>query len=358
MRMSAAGRQPITISRAELYQAVWAEPMRRLAAKFAISPQRLAKICEQLEIPVPPRGEWGKLPDATNKPALKAPGRSIAETITITSTHAKLTPGGRTKSYDGTNAPVEFVHPAITDWLASSEFLARRPYARSLGKEETVTKYRKELCFLDRLFHAAEKKGLWPVMSDFDRIQFQSQGERINCVLSQRKAYVQNGALRQFKRTSELIFQVNHSLPPRLGGLLKWAEQKDGQLEKHIGAIVDALLECVPVIAEDRVRSEAEAERRRDQALKAEREAQHLRREHLRRQALLVMAERHRSAQALQELIVRMEREAEDTSHVVDGQTITDWLAWARRQLVLSDPLSKGIANLFEEVAASAHAKD
>jgi len=47
-------------TRQELYDLVWSEPMRDLAAKFSISDRGLAKACAAADIPVPERGYWNK----------------------------------------------------------------------------------------------------------------------------------------------------------------------------------------------------------------------------------------------------------------------------------------------------------
>ncbi|MBX9828024.1 MAG: hypothetical protein K2Y27_23905 [Xanthobacteraceae bacterium] len=57
---------PVTVTREELYQQVWSVPMQRLAAQYCISGNGLAKICDRLDIPYPPRGYWNK--KAAGKP--------------------------------------------------------------------------------------------------------------------------------------------------------------------------------------------------------------------------------------------------------------------------------------------------
>lgn len=52
--------QPTTITREELYDAVWTRPMSRLAEDYGISGNGLAKICDREDIPYPPRGYWAK----------------------------------------------------------------------------------------------------------------------------------------------------------------------------------------------------------------------------------------------------------------------------------------------------------
>ena len=66
----------ITLTREQLYDLVWAEPIQRLAVRFGISDVGLAKNCRSMHIPLPPRGYWARL-NAGQKPAvtrlLKAP---------------------------------------------------------------------------------------------------------------------------------------------------------------------------------------------------------------------------------------------------------------------------------------------
>jgi hypothetical protein len=51
----------MTVTREELYQQVWAEPMIKVAARYEVSSNYLARVCEYLNVPRPPRGFWAKL---------------------------------------------------------------------------------------------------------------------------------------------------------------------------------------------------------------------------------------------------------------------------------------------------------
>ncbi|HVP65837.1 MAG TPA: hypothetical protein VMT17_01085 [Anaeromyxobacteraceae bacterium] len=46
----------MTVSREKLYEQVWAEPMTAVAKQYEVSSNYLARICERLGVPVPPRG--------------------------------------------------------------------------------------------------------------------------------------------------------------------------------------------------------------------------------------------------------------------------------------------------------------
>ena len=50
-----------TLTREQLYDLVWSEPMQRLAKQIGISDVAIAKHCRKLGVPVPERGHWNKL---------------------------------------------------------------------------------------------------------------------------------------------------------------------------------------------------------------------------------------------------------------------------------------------------------
>ncbi|MGE0790093.1 MAG: hypothetical protein AB7S26_30750 [Sandaracinaceae bacterium] len=49
------------VTREHLYEEIWAEPMTTVAKRYGVSSNYLARICERLKVPRPPRGYWAKL---------------------------------------------------------------------------------------------------------------------------------------------------------------------------------------------------------------------------------------------------------------------------------------------------------
>jgi hypothetical protein len=49
-------KQPVVVTRDDLYRQVWETPMSRLGEQYGITGNGLAKICERLKVPYPPRG--------------------------------------------------------------------------------------------------------------------------------------------------------------------------------------------------------------------------------------------------------------------------------------------------------------
>ena len=50
-----------TLSRQQLYDLVWSEPLSRLAKKYCISDNGLRKMCKSMNIPLPSNGYWKKI---------------------------------------------------------------------------------------------------------------------------------------------------------------------------------------------------------------------------------------------------------------------------------------------------------
>lgn len=77
-------QQPETFTREELYERVWSTPIQTLAHELGISGRGLAKICERMEIPVPPRGYWRKLETGKSTPKFRLPPASTDTQLQVT----------------------------------------------------------------------------------------------------------------------------------------------------------------------------------------------------------------------------------------------------------------------------------
>ncbi|MRR07358.1 MAG: hypothetical protein EG828_10530, partial [Deltaproteobacteria bacterium] len=66
-----ANNKDARVSREQLYEEVWAEPMTTVALKYKVSSSFLARICTRLKVPRPQRGYWAMY--ATGKRPRKPP---------------------------------------------------------------------------------------------------------------------------------------------------------------------------------------------------------------------------------------------------------------------------------------------
>lgn len=82
---------PTELTRSELFERVWREPLSKVAAELGVSASGLAKICDRTGIPYPTRGHWAKAragrpppqpvlqpaPDGVSENVPIVPGRSV-----------------------------------------------------------------------------------------------------------------------------------------------------------------------------------------------------------------------------------------------------------------------------------------
>jgi hypothetical protein len=65
--------EKITITRNDLYEMVWKEPMTTLAKRYGISDNGVRKICIKLQIPLPKEGHWMKVKAGKKVKVLSGP---------------------------------------------------------------------------------------------------------------------------------------------------------------------------------------------------------------------------------------------------------------------------------------------
>ena len=159
----------IRLTRAELYQKVWAAPMAAVAKKLALSPWALSKACRRHNIPIPPVGHWARIAigHKVTPPAL-IPDSGGRETVEIyvpewpSSKLAVPTVEGARK----VEIPNVLSHPLILkieELLASAKENDRKLIGPNPGKPPYILVSRQQLPralrILNALFQALENEG-------------------------------------------------------------------------------------------------------------------------------------------------------------------------------------------------------
>lgn len=103
------------VTREELYDAVWAEPMTKLGQRFGVSDVAIKKICVKLKVPRPPPGHWQRVAAGHN--VARTP-LSIAEDGDPTEHEidSSQVSGRRTKVVAAGHPLPEVVIPATLDY--------------------------------------------------------------------------------------------------------------------------------------------------------------------------------------------------------------------------------------------------
>jgi hypothetical protein len=80
-----------TVTREQLYELVWQEPMLRVAERFAVSSSYLARVCTELRVPRPLRGYWAKLEHGKTSPRPPLPPSQAGDALTWRRGEARTT---------------------------------------------------------------------------------------------------------------------------------------------------------------------------------------------------------------------------------------------------------------------------
>tara|TARA_B100000678_G_scaffold264226_1_gene247596 strand:- start:668 stop:1516 length:849 start_codon:yes stop_codon:yes gene_type:complete len=86
------------LTRAELFESIWAEPMGAVAKRYGLTGNGLAKICDRLQIPRPPRSHWTRSASAREpRPDLPPAPIGLSETFALGRRQNRQSPGTRTR---------------------------------------------------------------------------------------------------------------------------------------------------------------------------------------------------------------------------------------------------------------------
>jgi hypothetical protein len=156
------------VTRAELYEAVWAEPMIKLAERFEVSGSYLARVCDSLRVPRPDRGYWakkeaGKTPPRPSLPPIEqgeptewSSGNGVLIRRSGPQQKSQAQQGERKKTHTLLQgAAAHFAHSRMVE---DGEYL--KPYKRYLV-DITASQLglQQALEFANTLFFALEEKG-------------------------------------------------------------------------------------------------------------------------------------------------------------------------------------------------------
>lgn len=158
----AASRTPLEtthrITRHELYDLVWSRPLPQLSAELGISGNALAKICDRVLVPHPPRGYWsaGTGTRRDVRPPLPAAPDDCDEDILISSRRAGSRRG---QSRMSTEARADHIRGAAADMVLASGVgsVTMKAVARRAGISEALA-YRYFPSVLDLLADMARRE--------------------------------------------------------------------------------------------------------------------------------------------------------------------------------------------------------
>jgi len=277
-------KQPVTVSRERLYEQVWEKPMSRLAAAYGISGNGLAKICDRLKIPYPPRGYWAKkaVGQKVVQYRLPEPAGDTPSDVTISPTPPPAPPPQLPKeAEDKLNAARERTkavivperlgrpHAIIAGWIderrRQREDARRDPWrSRRLSEYSFTEMDHRRHRILNSLFKTLEQHGFKVKLGDRREVYFEIERERMDFKLREKQRQVrrpltddekrygfmrERGWVQELQPTDILIFTLETRLVD--GAKHEWRDG-DQSLEAQLPDIISLLLLAGPILKERR----------------------------------------------------------------------------------------------------------
>ena len=377
------------LSRKELYELVWSEPLRILAPRFSISDVALKKACARAEVPTPGLGHWAKKAAGKSMLQVALPARppGMDDGVLIGAGHDYWHSGWTDEELLGPlPPPPEFEEPIER---------VRERIAKTVGKVTVPREVRIWHPMVEGLLkedeQRREQQRASSFLSSWDAPRFDTPFERrrlrvLNTLvlatgMMNGKSSISDHAGRNFQLTvhqRQIAIQLDRLKQPRRRGntansvdadeaklslsilqspgsesiRIAWQDDEQGKLETRVTEIaVQIILTAELQYREGTVRSyewrvqrkaeleEKERERKR-QAERAERERQK-RLEQARIDRLLKSAAAFQQAGAIRKYVEAI-RATQMGSAACSGEELERWSQWALAEAERIDPVVEG----------------
>lgn len=355
----------IRLTRAELYEKVWATPMRTLAKEFGMSDVGLAKVCRRHDIPVPPVGYWRRQETGhkDSRPSLPA-AKNSPEHLDIY-VRERLRP--EFEELAGQVAPQiviasEISHPLV---LRSKKLLERgklNQHGLLISKNGSLShsvvsreQLPRALKVLNALLLTLEERGQpasWPkeegallsVNIDGEAVRFSLSEltDSLPHVLTPTEAnHPWSAPKYDYKPTGRLQLQISN-LPAYRGPIRRtWADGKYQKIENCVGEFIVGLSVAAAAIKKNRLETE-ERHRQREEERKREEEERRIAEEHKRKAELVAeLIGKWEEAERLREFVRAIEKQTAQSDFSDDERNdIQQVVDWTREYADSLDPLS------------------
>lgn len=372
-----------SFSRQELYDLVWSDPMIKLAARYGISGNGLAKACRRANIPVPERGYWARKQagQKIKQPPLPAPEAGMPGRVIIEPPSKRLPPPEpppvpptvqekvdaeqRSAKPIVVPATLSSPHRIISGWLQEDRRQRQQrrhdPWLRDNHKPIDQTDLdKRRLRILSALFKAIEARDYELTADDSRYVNaayIAQENERLSIGIHERirqvrrqltdadrakRLYISPGQkwTQEKVPTGELVLTVAE--PDRYGSK-QWSDGPVGLLEEKLGEVLPYV---AGVFEQIRLRREREAEERaRQWKIAEERQRQEMerKRETVRYRRLMAHCENWRIADDIRAFVAAV---AASQAAAANADSFADWKSWALGHADRIDPL-KG-ANVLD----------
>lgn len=368
-----------SLTRAEIFELVWKQPMRTLAPQFGVSDVGFAKMCRRLDIPTPPRGYWAKLQHGHKVRRPKLPPAPPATDERINVKAEAHTPSPDDNLPEDIAAIVEGVgqraivvpqssskvHAVIQRWQSEDEGQKHNIFSRPTRIGPTERRRRR---ILNTLFHEIERLRGSVKVEERHKFKLTVAGEILEVDCSERYRQVKVpltpeerqrswGDLQEYRTdhqaTSELRLRIENYFSERLRR--EWHDLTDKPLETQIQDVLIGLARAAAIERRKRLAREEEERKRREAELRRwELERRHSKTDKYLKEIITEADAWARAAHLRRYANATIEALRDDASD--DATEERSRAQWALSAADCIDPLADGptVSDLFELLPESA----
>ncbi len=362
----------IILTRKELYESVWKEPIVKLAKEWGMSDVGLAKACRRHDIPIPPRGYWAK--KEFGKPLPKQPllpkSRPEDEEVRFSPWTAKIhesvsqnTNDTYLSSISNLEVPIELSDPhplvektakLLRNAKKADPFLLPRKNSQVLSVEVTPDTLERGLRVIDTVVKALEECDLQVQIHPESKITSVTiENETIEFALKEKLENIPHEPTKHELASKEKHwwydipkYDVNPSgrlslsvlNANYLGVRQNWADGKVQRLEDCLEKFLIGLFHVAE--AKKRNREEREA---------SDREWEEKMRVYEEQRRLIAIEEKHieilkenvrqwREAEEIRSYLKMVQNNTQDSS---DVENVSNWCEWINAYANFIDPMNK-----------------
>lgn len=372
--------QGTQLTREQLYELVWSEPMQVIAPRLGLSDVGLKKVCNRLRVPTPGRGYWAKkaagvAPHRAKLPKLPASVRAN-QRIAVFSGRSR---SAQEKKAEGTGPVADqaryealpehriVVPELLTDphalVAASIRFLRRAKTdqqhrlvlgsGRCLAVAVTLDSVDRAMLIYDTLIKACEARGfavevtvneqtvatVVTVGEEAVGIVIEERIDRVEHPAPQKAAWPYAPKTYDYVPTGRLAIRFQH---PYLGVRQSWSDGKRQRVEDCLNNVMVGLVTTAEALKAQRRAREAahrdflaEQERQRLAEQRRQEEAGRIR-------ALDATLMAWRKSALVREYADAMRQAVAATGRMSDGEPLSSWLEWVENYADRIDP-TKGV---------------
>lgn len=360
--MTSEGETPITINRGELFRRVWDQPLREIAEEFGTTVFALAKICEELCVPRPPRGHWTRVRSGIKDTRPDLPPVQPGAPTEIELAKEKTVEDDEDSQREAIEISPDLrgCHKLVTKTRRAFESARKETNGHlvpdgALSVRITRASMNRALRLMDAVVKALEaRKSKVVVETDANWCYALIEGEKVHFSLTERiRRYEKDQTLEsrrwgkeyEYEATGQLVWTIQERVP--IGARKTWADGKYQVLDDRLPDVVAAMLATGPAVKEGRLaheKWEREYEERRRQREIEWRQEQI---EAAKRNQLVEKSIEWNESARLSQFIDAVEKDwSSKDIETGDNSAAREWLDWARRHANRLNPIKAGYPEL------------